>query len=389
LRVALVVSVFPSREHPYIWDWACELVRNGVDLHILTEQVNVLQYTHFQNSEMKGRVHLLNQLKPGNNGAIHTGIPFAPEAWVRTMLVLQKQPVKLRSKLLKFYEYLPVLNQKFDLIHFNAPQIAVRRFEMKDIFQARALVSFRGQDFSFYPTRYDGLLKQADHLHFISTHLLALARSRGYEGTHHSIIPPVVDTNFYRPCPEDKNHAGESTILFTAARLEWVKGFEFALQAVAILKQRGLNVEYYIAGEGEFKEAMLYTIDQLGLQDCVHLLGWQNPDEIRGWMWKSDLYILASVSEAFNNSVLQAQACGLPVVCSDEGGLPENIADGETGLLFHRRDAWDMAEKIQTLLRDNARRSKMSREARNRVEINFSQNNSITRFGAMYDSLVG
>ena len=255
-----------------------------------------------------------------------------PHRFLALLKVLrQAEGNKTRSVLRKTFEYLPLLAQEFDVIHFNAPQIAIRRFELKDLFGAASLVSFRGQDFTFYPDRYDRLLREADHLHFISQFLVEQARERGYDGSRHTLIHAMVDKDLYKPAPHaqtvdrDPHH---SWTLFSAARLEWVKGWEFALQAVALLIERGWDVQYYIAGEGELKDLLVYTIDQLGIADRVHLLGWQTPEQVRDWMQKADLYLLASVEEAFNNSVLQAQACGLPVVCSDEGGLPENIEDG-------------------------------------------------------------
>ena len=152
---------------------------------------------------------------------------------------------------------------------------------------------------------------------------------------------------------------------------------------MALLVERGWDVQYYIAGHGELKDLLVYTMDQLGIADRVHLLGWQSPEQVRDWMQKADLYLLASVEEAFNNSVLQAQTRGLPVVCSDEGGLPENISDGVTGLLFHRRDAWDMAEKIEILLRDPLLMSEMKNRAVERAQ-NFSTEKGTAHFVKMY-----
>lgn len=391
-KVALVTHQFPSREHPYITEWARGLVQAGIDLTILVEQPGGrLAGNHMDEDTLLRRVWRFNSLQP-----LHFSLPRGFRAGLKALARLPQaltilkttHPGKPLSVLRKLYEYLPLLGEQFDIIHFNAPQIAIRRFELGQLFCGKTLVSFRGQDISFYPARYDRLLAEADHLHFISAHLLRLAQSRGYDGSKHTLIPPMVDTDFYHPLANPSQMSGPPYILFTAARLEWVKGFEFALQAVALLKQRGIAVDYFIAGDGELKDAVLYTTHQLGIQDNVHLLGWQTPEEIRAWMWKSDLYVLASVSEAFNNSVLQAQACGLPVVCSDAGGLPENIVDGGTGLLFQCRNAWDMAEKIETLLRDEDLRRKMGASGRQRVEGLFDIRRNIDQFFKMYQKVI-
>ena len=112
----------------------------------------------------------------------------------------------------------------FDLLHYNAPQVAVRRWELRNIFRVPAIVSFRGQDFSFHPERYDRLLTEADHLHFISSHLINEARKRGFRGSNYSLIPPIVDMIFYSPDHQNHKHdIRRVPTLFSAARLNWVK----------------------------------------------------------------------------------------------------------------------------------------------------------------------
>lgn len=396
MRVALVVGQFPSPEHPYIFDWVKGLLEKGVDLTVVTERLiepprsgfwspEHEVWRHVRRLNLIDHPHILLFLRNAFSALRH------PHRFLALLKVLrQAEGNKTRSVLRKTFEYLPLLAQEFDVIHFNAPQIAIRRFELKDLFGAASLVSFRGQDFTFYPDRYDRLLREADHLHFISQFLVEQARERGYDGSHHTLIHPMVDTDFYKPAPHAQTvdrAPHHYWTLFSAARLEWVKGWEFALQAVALLVERGWDVHYYIAGDGELKDLLVYTIDQLGIADHVHLLGWQSPEQVRDWMQRTDLYLLASVEEAFNNSVLQAQACGLPVVCSDEGGLPENIEDGVTGLLFRRRDAWDMAEKIEMLSRDPLLMSEMKKKAVERAQ-NFLTEKNTAYFVKMYQQVL-
>ena len=128
-------------------------------------------------------------------------------------------------------------SQAFDLLHFNAPQIAIRRFELGKLFGCPTLVSFRGQDISFHPERYDRLLREADHLHFISQDLLRQARARGFEGENFTLIPPLVDVDFYHP-PVERDWDSKPFILFSAARLTWTKGWEVTLQAVGCAGRR-------------------------------------------------------------------------------------------------------------------------------------------------------
>ena len=393
MRIGLVLHQFPSLEHPYIFDWVKDMLEKDIELRIITEKLSEPQSSKFwkmdKNLSSKiiqinfiNELNLILFLKTSLIALFHPG-----KLWQLIKTLKLSESMNFRSLLRKLVEYLPLLNYEFDLIHFNAPQIAIRRFELVNYFQAKSLVSFRGQDFSFYPDRYRPLLTKSDHLHFISNHLVELALENGYQGGKHSVIPPMINTEFYCPSKTENQKVSPPYILFTAARLEWVKGYEFALQAVAILLQKGIDIEYYIAGDGEFKDAVVYTIHQLGIHDHVHLLVWQTPEETREWMQKSDIYILASVNEAFNNSVLQAQACGLAVVCSDAGGLPENIIDGVTGFLFKRRNALDMANKIEALLVNYELRIKFGTNAREHVIQKFSINEKTSEFLDLYKKL--
>ncbi len=383
IKVALIVHTFPSREHPYILEWARELVRVGLDLSIFAEQA-----AGQVEAELAGRVHSLNSVSRPRWPAGTRNLRHIPRA---LKILRAAHPDKPLTVLRKLYEYLPLLGARFDIVHFNAPQIAVRRFELGELLDAKTLVSFRGQDFSFDRAKYDELLREADHLHFISNHLLELAKVRGYAGDKHTLIPPMVDWDdvVRNGIPQAGILPAQRWTLFTAARFSWVKGWEFALQAVAILVERGWDIHYIIAGDGEMKDAILYTIDALNLRERVQLCGWLSPAESKGKMQEADLYLLASVTEGFNNSVLQAQACGLPVVCSDAGGLPENISDGETGLLFRRRDAWDMADKIEALLSNPELCARMGRAARERAEENFSMQSGVQAFVSLYREMTG
>jgi colanic acid/amylovoran biosynthesis glycosyltransferase len=392
MRIALIVSKFPSPEHPYIWEWVHELHRQGVDIQVIAEELcsNEALVGYEEVMEHAGQFNLLHAPLASlrQNASKMTSRILKPSfLWPHVNSSTTKS-LRIRTQLRKFFEYLPWVGEHFDLIHFNAPQIAIRRFELKEIFHAPVLVSFRGQDFSFNHDRYDRILFESNHLHFLSHHSLGEARKRGYRGSNFSVIPPMVDTAFYTPHKMAQKRREESFTIFTAARLEWVKGFEFALQAIALLIERGWSIKYLIAGNGELWDMLLYTIHDLGIQNNVELLGWQDSAQVRERMQSADIYLLTSVSEAFNNSVLQAQACNVPVVCSDEGGLPENIIDKMSGLLVKCRDAWDTADKIESLLRSVDKRQRLGNAGAQRIRTEFSLDKGTHKFKLLYEKII-
>lgn len=387
MRVALITHCFPSREHPYVTEWVQSLVRVGVGLEVFAERLET-GIGHHRTAPAVRLAHF-SGLMPVTSG-LKRNLTATPRLLSRprralAALAILRRTEKPKTFLRKAFEYWPFLNREFDLVHFNAAQIAIRRFELAKLWRAKSVVSFRGQDLTLHPDRYDRLLREADHLHFISRHLLEEARKRGYAGQRHTLIYPAVSAascvSVQRKPPAPPPGP---FILFSAARLVWTKGWEFALQAVSLLVKRGFDIEYWVAGDGELRPALLFTADQLGLNGRVRFLGWLSPPEVQQRLSQCDLYLLASVEEAFNNSVLQAQACAVPVVCSDAGGLPENVVDGLTGLVARRRDAWDLAEKIAYLLERPDLRVRMGEQGRARATAQFDLESAAQRFAEMY-----
>lgn len=372
------------------------MLDSGIDIHIFTESKDLqtsvdegLTASFFTN-----RVHVLGNLRsptkvPLENYQKSIWFLFQPVRVMFLMRTVQKYEKVWRSSFRKITEYFPWGNMQFDIVHFNYPRIALRRFELGELFHAKTLVSFRGQDLIFYPGLFSPLFENADWLHFISRHLYVEAQHQGFLKPNYSIISPMVDINFYHPSQYPKPAKGKNDewLFYTAARLYWIKGFEYLLEAIRILLDKGWRIHYYISGTGDQEHSVLYTIKDLHLEEHVHLLGWSKPEVKKQWMQKADLYVLGSVNEGFNNSVLQAQACGLPVVCSDAGGLPENIQDGVTGMIARRRDAKDFADKIEYLLSNPDLLIQMGKNARQRVVQHFSIDRVVTQFVEMYSHI--
>ncbi|WP_322510044.1 glycosyltransferase family 4 protein [Anaerolinea sp.] len=391
--MAVISTSFLDPSHDHIGRWIKGLLDAGIDIHIFTETRNLDTVVDdgLTASFFAKRVHLLNDVyhpwKIPPENYVRGVFSFLRPAWMGYLLYSVKKYERVKRRIFKkVLEYLPWHNMQFDLVHFNYPKIALRRFELGELFQSKTLTSFRGQDLTFYPGLFSSLFKQCTWFHFISEHLRHEAQSQGLASSNYSVIPPMVDTEYYRPANLNKPRKGKRDrwIFYTAARLYWLKGFEYVLQALKILIDEGWMIDYYISGEGEHFLAIDYAINDLGLREHVHLLGWSSPEVKREWMQKADLYLLGSVSEGFNNSVLQAQACGLPVVCTDAGGLPENVEDGVSGLIARRRDPQDFSSKIQYLLENPELLALMRINARVRAEHLFSIDKVVQQFVNLY-----
>jgi glycosyltransferase involved in cell wall biosynthesis len=157
-------------------------------------------------------------------------------------------------------------------------------------------------------------------------------------------------------------------VLVAVAHLIRAKGIDVALRALAELPER---VVLWVAGGGEEAGALENLAGELGVAGRVRFLGLQS--EVEPYLQAADVFVCPSRwAEAAGLVNLEAQACGLPVVASDVGGIPEYVADGRTGLLFPAGDHRCLAEHVGRLLADPEAARGMGREARQWVVEHFS-----------------
>jgi glycosyltransferase involved in cell wall biosynthesis len=154
------------------------------------------------------------------------------------------------------------------------------------------------------------------------------------------------------------------------AALEVRKGQRFLLEAAALLKNQGLEVELRIAGDGPERAALETQAAQLGLSDRVSFLGFVS--EPSRFLTEIDIAVLPSLHEGLGVAALEAMAAAKPVIATRVGGLSESVIDGVTGLLVAPRDARVLAEAVAVLVRDRARAAAMGQRGRERVAQEFS-----------------
>ncbi len=177
-----------------------------------------------------------------------------------------------------------------------------------------------------------------------------------------------VDTDAFRA---DGSRAYEPNRLHlvTVARLNETKGHVHALAAMRTALDRGCDIRYTIAGEGPHRKAIEAKIEELRLGDRVEMTGTMSEGAVRAQLQRADAFVLPSfgLGEAAPVSVMEAMACGLPVVVSIIGGTPDMIADGVDGLLIPQQDEPKLADAFIRLARDPEERRRLGRAARARA----------------------
>jgi len=161
-----------------------------------------------------------------------------------------------------------------------------------------------------------------------------------------------------------------SPIVGNVAALVPHKGQRHLIEAAASVIKKVPDARFVIAGEGELRPALERLIKDHHLEKHVFLVGFR-PDILsvhKGF----DIFVMSSVTEGLGTSLLDAMACGKPIVATTAGGMPEVVADGRTGILVPPRDHAAMAEALIRLLSDAALRAEMGAAGVARARARFS-----------------
>lgn len=177
----------------------------------------------------------------------------------------------------------------------------------------------------------------------------------------------------------------DEVILSTVSYLRPFKNPQVLVAACKELRDRDVLVRLLVAGDGEMLPDLKALAKRLGVEDRVHWLG--NVSDPRTLLQASDIFVLASVGEAFGLVLAEAMACAVPVVGSRSGSLSEVVEDGHTGLLASPLDAVSFAEAIGQLSQDRPRRREMAARAIDRVRTHFTVGITVERTMDIYESL--
>jgi glycosyltransferase involved in cell wall biosynthesis len=270
--------------------------------------------------------------------------------------------------------YLPLFEEAADVVYFEAAYVAAQCAAVLDQFGPK-LVMCTGSDVRVMPELQPSLARlmpavfaQMTRVLCRSDDLREWAVRRGAPAERTSVLHTAVDTTFFAPVDRPPR-PGDALRLVTVGRFHWVKGYEYAVQAVALAREAGHDVTLTIVGpeKGE-GDAVTYAVRDLGLDEVVTFPGEKSQAGIRAALARADGYLVSSLSEGISRAALEAMAMGVPVVTTDAGGMTEIVEDGVEGLVVPRRDPRALADAIIGLAADPAMRAAMGKRARARAE---------------------
>lgn len=303
--------------------------------------------------------------------------------------------VSFRSKLRLWNKYGPVVYTSPDIFHLQWAKGVGEWLFLKEQFNIRLVVSFRGAHMNYSQITdknldkvYARVLPQYDGYHAVSQDILGNALTYGIDEQKACVIPPAVrDELLTKPEKTANKNSGTFKIL-SVGRNHWIKGYDVAIDACAILSRNKIDFTYTIVG-GEANEELQFQIAQAGLEKQIFLLGVMPQAEVWELYRTSDLFLLPSHAEGIPNVVLEAMALGLPVISTMCGGVTSIINHNNNGWLVPVRNPQAMARQIMDFCTISHEQKELVVEAAfNTVKEKYVLSRQIDEMNAFYQSVV-
>lgn len=213
---------------------------------------------------------------------------------------------------------------------------------------------------------YSGIYKRAARVQAIST-FLAEAGKRFGAPEPVEVVPNGVDTNLFRANSDFKARAREelgipteALTLISTSRLAQKNAYDDSLRALALLP----GVYFIIAGAGELRSELEQLAESLGIVSRVRFLGYVPYEKLPYYLSAADIFVRPSRVEGLGSAFLDAMSCGLPVVATRAGGIPDIVKEGVNGVFCETNDPQDIARKVSALWENKQSHETLSTQAR-------------------------
>lgn len=213
--------------------------------------------------------------------------------------------------------------------------------------------------------------------------------NRGVRPHKTCVISPGIDTTQYVPNRTGKLRQelglNDNIVLIgIVAILRNAKRHDDLIEAFDKIKTSSMRL--LIIGDGPQEDRLRDLIREKGLQNDVLMLGHRS--DIPEILPDLDICVLPSNMESIGIALLEAESCGVPVIGSTAGGIPECIIENKTGLIFEKEDVDDLANKLEYLIYHKEEREKMGKNAREHILKNFSIQHMVEQTEKLYESVV-
>jgi len=227
-------------------------------------------------------------------------------------------------------------------------------------------------------------LQTVDRLVVISNAMLAEVLEAGFPKSQVLKIPDGVDVQAFRPAPNKQNSQGKQIVY--VGRLSFEKGPDVLIDAFRLLvEQHNKAAHLTFVGDGKLRRPLESQVNDCDLEHLVTFVG--TVTDVKPRLHAACVYVLPSRSEGLSVALLEAMACGLPVVATRSGGPSDVVEDGINGLLVAPEDPEALARAVNKILDDPHLARRLGREARKTVEKKYSLQSVTDRYVKLYEEL--
>ena len=390
MKIGVITSAYPEfKDDPhgiFVHRLMREVIKHGNEVHVIAphtggrtkynlDGVNVEKFHYFHPKKFEnlcGRAGMIDNVKDG----------YLVKFQVLTFLFFNTWYSLTKMKEYGYYSCAMAYTQWF------------RSLFLKKIFRIPYINTIYGEEV-YLSKRYHTsfvlkwLINNSVKSVTISSATMNSCLGLGLNEDKFEVTPFGVDTNFFKPIYTPKNE--DVFQILSVGYLIERKGFEYLIKSVKEVLKEYSNVKLKIIGSGPLESKLKYLITELKMVDRVELIENVSDNELLNLYNSSDLFILPSITDTQGNTeglgvvLLEAMACGLPVIGSKVGGIPDIIKDCETGLLVDEKNILDLSMKIKNLINDNDLRKKIAAAGFNMVKERFSWDNISGSYLTIYN----
>lgn len=305
--------------------------------------------------------------------------------------------LSLTSKMMEVIEYekLDILHVHYAIPHATSAYLA-KQILKKSKSDIKIITTLHGTDItlvglepSFLPlVKFS--IEESDGVTAVSRFLKEKTITNYHIDKDIEVIHNFIDNDEFKPkenCQYRKRFApNDEKILIHTSNFRPIKRVPDTIRILEIVKKQ-IPSKLILVGDGPDRSEAERLARELGLQDDVFFLGKQ--DSLWEILNAADIFLMPSQSESFGLSALEAMACGLPVVSSSIGGLPELILHNETGYIAEFADAERMAKYTIDLLKNEKKYKVFSKNSRDRALNVFDKKLIVPQYEAYYDKVLG
>lgn len=388
MKVLLLATGYPrwrgDFNNIYLHRLAKSLVRKGIEVHVVAPHAKGLKKEEVMDGVY---IHRFQYLYPSNLQTL-AYFPGIPEK-IKTI----KGKIQLPFFMLAMTKKMLDIIKKYDIdvinAHWAIPPGFIATFT-KRFHKKPVMITLYGAEL------FPAIKKNSKAMRWIINYALnnaekvvgisdatceagvRLSRRRDIE-----VLPDGIDTETFNPKvngDEIRKRYGLDShfLIFSSGRMVERKGFRHLVEAMPYILERFPNTKLIIGGDGPERKNLEYLAKKLEISGNVIFPGFIPDEDFPKYMKAADVFVLPSIVDSKGDTegsatiLLEAMACGTPVVGTKVGGVPYAIKDGIGGYLAEQKNSKQLAEKIVMLLRDKNLRKEVGEVGRRYVEEKFS-----------------